>query len=60
MKSIPQKTETEIETTIKDNIEVKKNLKKFRNLKFLLIANMMITLITQMKMKDIKNNLTKK
>ena len=48
-----------IEITIKDNIEMK-NLKNSGNLKFLLIVKMMITLITQMKTKDIINNLIQK
>ena len=48
-----------IEITIEDNIEMK-NLKNSGNLKFLLIVKMMITLITQMKTKDIINNLIKK
>ena len=55
MKSILLKTET----TIEDNIETN-NLKNLGNLKFLLIVKMMITLITQMKRKDIINNLIKK
>lgn len=55
MKSILLKTEI----TIEDNIEMK-NLKNSGNLKFLLIVKMMITLITQMKTKDIINNLIKK
>lgn len=41
----------ETEITIEDNIEVK-ILKNLANKKFLLIVKMMITLITQMKMKD--------
>lgn len=48
-----------IEITIEDNIEMK-NLKNSGNLKFLLIVKMMITLITQMKTKDIINNLIQK
>lgn len=48
LKSILRKTEMAIE----DNIEVKKTLKNLGNKKFLLIVKMMITLITQMKKKD--------
>jgi len=55
MKSILLKTEI----TIEDNIEMN-NHKNLGNLKFLLIVKMMITLITQMKTKDIINNLIKK
>jgi len=55
MKSTLPKTEI----TIEDNIEMK-NLKNSGNLKFLLIVKMMITLITQMKTKDIINNLIQK
>ena len=55
MKSILLKTEI----TIEDNIEMN-NHKNLGNLKFLLIVKMMITLITQMKTKDIINNLIQK